>query len=474
MRDFQPSGSVARIRAELNHPVVDADGHCMEFMPMVVDIVREVAGADMARRVERLTDEMFSGTDGYLPVRMFYGNPARNTLDRMTVTLPRLQYRRMEEIGIDFGLVYPSVGLVLPRLPDAELRRAAIRAMNRYYAEVYREYRDRLEPVAILPTFTPGEAVAELDYVVGELGLKAVVMSGVVPRTVRPNGTRANWIDTLGHDSLYDYAPLWQRCQELKVAPTFHGIGYGWGSRVSDRNYVYNHLGQFAAAQEAVCRSLFMAGVPRRFPGLRFAFLEGGVGWGCQLYSDLLGHFAKRNREAVRQFDPAEIDRTLAVELFREHATGRLRDYAAAFSSRNLLEGGQPAGELGIDDFAESRIECEQDIVEVFRRQFFFGCEADDPMNAVAFDTRTNPNGIALNAIFASDIGHWDVTDMREVLPEVWELVEHGRLSVPQVRDFTCNHTLRMLTDVNPRFFAGTAIEAAVERWRAAPVQAAD
>ena len=93
-------------------------------------------------------------------------------------------------------------------------------------------------------------------------------MSGIVPRTVRPDGSAASWVDTLGHDSLHDYDPLWARCVELGVVPAFHGIGYGWGSRVSPSNYVYNHLGNFAAAQEAACRSLVMAGVPMRHPEL--------------------------------------------------------------------------------------------------------------------------------------------------------------------------------------------------------------
>ena len=193
-------------------------------------------------------------------------------------------------------------------VPDEEVRRAVVRALNTYYAEVYAGYRDRLEPVAVIPTFTPEEAVDELDHAVGTLGLKAVVMNGVVPRSTRPDGTAGAWVDTLGHGSLHDYDPLWARCVELGVAPAFHGVGYGWGSRVSPTNYVYNHLGNFAAAQEAACRSLVMGGVTRRFPDLHFGFLEGGIAWAAQLYADLLGHYEKRNTDVVGMFDPRRFD----------------------------------------------------------------------------------------------------------------------------------------------------------------------
>ena len=46
-------------------------------------------------------------------------------------------------------------------------------------------------------------------------------------------------------------------------------------------------------------------------------------------------------------------------------------------------------------------------------------------MNAIAFG-KLNPFGAQLNAIYSSDIGHFDVIDMREPLPEAYELVEDG------------------------------------------------
>ena len=45
---FVPSDDVQRIRARLDHPVIDADGHLLEFLPLVNDLVREVAGDAVA------------------------------------------------------------------------------------------------------------------------------------------------------------------------------------------------------------------------------------------------------------------------------------------------------------------------------------------------------------------------------------------------------------------------------------------
>jgi predicted TIM-barrel fold metal-dependent hydrolase len=460
---------VLRIREQLDHPVIDADGHLIEFMPLVDEMVREVADDRVADRYRAFMRRALAPEDGgFMPARVFWGLPEEHTLDRMTVTLPALTHRRAEEFGLDFLLLYPSFGLTVLTMPDAEVRGAVSRALNTYYAELYRDYRDRLAPVAVIPTFTPEEAIAELDHAVGVLGLRAIVMNGVIPRSERPDGTKAPWLDTLGHGSAYDYDPVWARCEELGVTPAFHGIGYGWGSRVSATNYVHNHLGNFAAAQEAVCRSLVMGGVPRRFPELRFAFLEGGVAWGAQLYADLLGHYEKRNHEVVGQFDPHRFDLDQSARLLDEFATGRLRDHRDRYQHiAARLKDAPPHESLGTDDFAEAQITDPAQITDIFTRQFSFGCEADDPLNALAFDRALLPRGARLNAMFASDIGHWDVPDMRKVLVEAWELVDDGLLDLDEFRDFTFANSARMLTAGNPDFFAGTAVESDVEKLRA-------
>lgn len=453
---------------DLDHPVIDGDGHLIEYLPLVRDFVAEEAGEAVAQRLDALLDiareHRALSPEQRRRMRVTRGGwwafPTRNTLDRATAMIPDLMYQRLDELRIDFALAFPSYGLLVPMIDDEELRRALARACNRYYAEVYGPYRDRLEPVAIIPTHTPGEALAELDYAIGTLGLKAVVMSGHVlrPFEVEGDGPRGHWVDTLAHDSMYDYDPVWQRCLDLRVAPTFHGGGYGWGSRSSTKNYVFNHVGAFASAQEAACRSIVLGGVAARFPDLRFGFLEGGAAWAATLYADLVGHWEKRNADGIRMYDPAELDVSLLKELLSKHAS------QAVVDRLDRLEGAlRPSSDPDerpedIDEFAESGIAGPEDITAMFRERFFFGCEADDPMTAVAFDPRLPPVGERLRPIFASDIGHWDVPDASRVMDEAWEFVEEGYLDEEAFRAFTFDNAVDLWVGVNPEFFEGTVV----------------
>jgi hypothetical protein len=64
-------------------------------------------------------------------------------------------------------------------------------------------------------------------------------------------------------------------------------------------------------------------GVTRRFPELRFAFLEGGVGWAASLLGDLASHWEKHNPRVLERFDPARLDKDLMERLFHEYGSYR-------------------------------------------------------------------------------------------------------------------------------------------------------
>ncbi len=326
------------IRERLGHPVVDIDGHCIEFFPGLAPYLRE-EGVDLeSPSLRRLLPPYFGpDADWYAlsPAEReqsraarppWWGSPARNTRDLATAMFPGLLYERLDELGIDVSVVYPSVGLAFLHLWDEAERRGACRALNRCNANAFAEYADRLIPVAAIPMHTPEEAIAELEYAVGTLGFKAVLLAGYVQRPVdavaevHPDlAPWCTWIDMYGIDSAYDYDPVWQKCLDLGVSVAFHSGSIGWGSRRSISNYMYNHIGHLAEGQHALCKSLFLGGVPHRFPELNFVFLEGGVAWAATLLSDLIGHWEKRNRTALEHLDPAGIDKALFFELMAKH-----------------------------------------------------------------------------------------------------------------------------------------------------------
>jgi hypothetical protein len=133
--------------------------------------------------------------------------------------------------------------------------------------------------------------------------------------------------------------------------------------------------------------------------------------------------------------------------------------------SNSILTGGVD----NVDDYFRCRIERKGDIKDLFVPRFYFGCEADDPTNAWAFNSRANPMSARLNAIFSSDIGHFDVPDMSAVVPEAYELVERGLLDDDDFRDFMFANAVRFWGEVNPDFFKGTAVEKAAAAVLAAP-----
>ncbi|MCE2392053.1 MAG: amidohydrolase family protein [Proteobacteria bacterium] len=478
----------ARLRRGLPHPVVDADGHFIETAPVFraffLDYVKDLGGAELAGRFERAGgldyDDMVLRPWSQLSEAEkrrswqtrppWWTLPAANTLDRATAHLPRLMYERLDDLGIDFAVLYPSRGLTTTHIREDELRQIACRAFNVFHAEVYAPFADRMRPVAQIPMHTPQEAIAELEYAVGELGFSAIMINGVVKRPVGADASPGspNWgaqagerLDALGVDSEYDYDPFWQRCIDLRVAPASHTPGMGWSTRNSISSYVFNHIGSFGASQELLCRSLFLGGVTRRFPQLAFGLLEGGVGWACSLFEALISHWEKRNRESIRQLDPANVDGELLLRLFESYGDERFSPRLPGLrESFEKLEPEPPA----LDEYAACEIERLEDFVELFVPHFYFGCEADDPMVAWAFDERVNPLGVKLRAMFSSDMGHWDVPDMTRILPEAYELVEKGLIGEAEFAAFSCENPIRLYTSLNPDFFAGTSVEAEAAR----------
>lgn len=472
----------AKIRASLSHPIIDADGHLAEYIPTFLDYLRQVSGPELTQRFENamrtsgwyaMTPEERRSKRVYRP--SWWSFPARNSLDRATAMLPALLRERLDDFGIDFAIIYSTMGIFLPRIENAEMRQATCRALNVMIKEIMEGHRDRLTGVAAIPTYTPQEAIVELDYAVGVLKHKAVNLESRAVRPVpeverkAPELARyATWLDTLAFESKYDYDPVWRRCAELKVAVASHSDEV-WGGRNAN-NFIFNHLGSFAAAGELFCKALVLGGVTQRFPQLNFGFLEGGVAWACELYNGLVSRAEKRNRDSIQNYNPAHIDHAVMQEMFGRYGADLIKASKIPHRFDPLLVpnaaamGGFDEPSDMVDEFSISQIKSGEDVRDLFVPHLYFGCEADDRLVAVAFDSRVNAFGANLKAMFSSDIGHWDVLDMRDTVHEAHELLEDEILTAEQFRSFTFVNPAMFHARVNSGFFVDTVVEGAVSK----------
>jgi predicted TIM-barrel fold metal-dependent hydrolase len=392
-----------------------------------------------------------------------------NTLDKATALLPALLNERLPELGIDFAVIYPSFGLTINTIAEDDLGRAAARAYNRMTADMFAPFAARFAPVAVIPARTPDAAIEELEYAVGKLGFKAIMLRGNQERPI-PSAAegidprKAAWYcDSIALDSPYDYDPFWQRCVDLGVAVTQHSGSPRWSDRASISNFTYNHVGHFAESNHAFARGVFLGGVARRYPSLNFGFMEGGVSWACQMVGDLIEHWEKRRRAGLQY--PSATSVAELHQLIGRYGDHRLKANAGAIM--NSLDAFRPECSLEelarpehvSDDFEAAGINSKEDVRAVFSGNFYFGCEADDRATLWAFDPRM---GVRLRPVFSSDFTHFDVPDFREVIPEAFEMVEKGFVTDQDFREFTFTNAARLHTGNNPDFFKGTVVEQAV------------
>ena len=189
----------AALRARLSHPVLDSDGHLVEYVPVLGEYLQKAGGNDAVKAFRNAFKTTYLSLDWYKlsPAERreqwarrppFYVVPAKNTLDLATALFPKLLHERIDEIGFDYTVLYPSMGLHAPMFADPDIRRMSCRALNNYYADLFTEYGDRMTPVALIPMHTPQEAVEELDYAVGKRGLKVVMMPNYIKRPIAARG----------------------------------------------------------------------------------------------------------------------------------------------------------------------------------------------------------------------------------------------------------------------------------------------
>ncbi len=178
----------------------------------------------------------------------------------------------MEQSGIDYMIVYPTVGFWTTSVPDMEAGTATAirRAYNRWLGDFCQEGgRDRLIGAVSIDLRDPEAARQEVTRCVKEYGFGSVHLNPAPVPNLR----------------LYDEVcdPLWATCADLGVPIGLHPSA----QNPLDQGLLNYHRGLgdlqntvgFCIGNMMACASFITGGVLERHPKLKLIFLESGAGW---------------------------------------------------------------------------------------------------------------------------------------------------------------------------------------------------
>ena len=258
---------------------------------------------------------------------------------------PHAHVKDMDLDGVAGGVLYPSSGLGLFKLPDGDLLSAIFRAYNDWLADFCKPYPSRLKGIAMVNVDDVEEAVGELQRV-AKMGLPGAMIA-LVPMNLR-----------------YDhpaYEPLWAAAQDLDMPLSLHTGTVRWKP---DGHQITNSEPAELTNREYHVRNsiayMIFSGVFERYPKLKVGAVEFEIAWAPYFMGRMDNTYRERVQgQQIQRFKggamPSDVFRSNIFVSFQEDDLGILiRSYVGV---DNLLWG---------SDYphAESTFPRSQEIVE--------------------------------------------------------------------------------------------------------------
>ena len=183
---------------------------------------------------------------------------------------PMARVRHMDDLGTEVQVIYPSLFLVgVTDKPEMEF--ALKRSYNRWLADRTQMTGGRLRWVCLPPLMDIDKAIEEVRFA------KANGACAVMKKGDREAG---HWVNE------EYYFPFYEACERLDLPIVFH-IGSGVPDFTSSREFPWGRFARLGAPPLHAFFNLVTFGVPAKFPGIRWGFIEAGASWVPFLVYDL-------------------------------------------------------------------------------------------------------------------------------------------------------------------------------------------
>ena len=184
---------------------------------------------------------------------------------------PVQRLKDMARDGVDAEIIFPNKGLLMWATPEPEFAQAQCRVYNDWAWETFGKYNDRMSPMAAIATGDLEGSIAEIKRV-AKMGYRGLTLP-CKPIFGAYDAKHPNY-------NLPIFDPLWAVIQETGLPITFH-ISTGRDPRVArkDGGAVINYVSHSLAPTVEPVANMCASGVLERFPQLKFAAIECGIGW---------------------------------------------------------------------------------------------------------------------------------------------------------------------------------------------------
>jgi len=182
---------------------------------------------------------------------------------------PVERIKDMEIDGVDAQVLFPNCGLRTFAIADLELQAACLRAYNDFVSEFCSHDPARLIGIGLVPTDDIEEAQREIRRIAKLPGMRGIML---------PTFPRGEPLNSAAYD------PVWALAEDLDLPVHIHlrtgapaAVDTVRSEKIRAAECVTLNTATLAN-YEALTRIIF-SGVLQRHPRLKFASVEGGIGW---------------------------------------------------------------------------------------------------------------------------------------------------------------------------------------------------
>ncbi len=265
---------------------IDDGGNWAEIMDFIEDpVIREAAGS-FSGGTKR--GAFLNGTPGLqwqnvwgrIPHGQGLKEEVDDTTERRDIILAR---RAMDQMGLDYQVVFPNGLLFLGMHPVKEMEIHIAAAYNKWIVEEMLPREARVKAMLYLPVNNPEAAEETVRKYVGAPGVAGFTITSSRHAPIHSN----------------EYMKLYAMLEEADQALAFHSH-LNWQDEYTSQlnRFISMHAISFVLCNLVHLTNWVINGLPERFPKLRTLWIESGLAWLAFITQRLDNEYLMRSSEA--------------------------------------------------------------------------------------------------------------------------------------------------------------------------------